>query len=499
MAIPVNLYDLVRGRRVEGPRIEYIRSWNPSDILHTMCAFANDIDGWGGGYIIIGVDFSNGSPHIIGIDRGSADDISKELLGMGDLMQPRYIPSGDVFEIDGTAVYIIWVPAGDRRPYNSPIIYTRGKPKKDQVIERAYYIRKLSSTIRANHDDEMRLMEVSRSHPFDECINYDATVDDLRASLVRDYLYRIGSSLYKRALNENIYDLAYEMRIAGGPREDRRPLNVGLMFFNESPERFIPGAYVEVVRKPDPTGEGMIVNRFDGPLDGQIMRAEEFLVNVVVSEMIRKTDGPQSEKHYNYPPRAIRELLVNAVYHKSYEINEPVVVTVLPDRMEFLNYPGPSTAISDEDLRNNRLTVGVYRNRRTGEYLKELDLAEARFTGIPQVVESLASNGSPPLRIETDPGRQYFRAVIEIHPWFLPIPDGDDGSTLEDRIVLALRRNGCMSMRDLSEALGYRGVNGSVSGTVSRMMSEGRLEYLYPDKPRSPKQRVCLPKDQGSR
>ena len=76
MAIPVNLYDLVRGRRVEGPRIEYIRSWNPSDVLHTMCAFANDIDGWGGGYIIIGVDFSDGSPHIIGIDRGSADDIS---------------------------------------------------------------------------------------------------------------------------------------------------------------------------------------------------------------------------------------------------------------------------------------------------------------------------------------------------------------------------------------------------------------------------------------
>lgn len=489
MPIPVNAVDLIRGVRVEGPRLEYKRGWNPERVLHTICAFANDIDGLGGGYIIIGVDYQSGIPDIVGIEKSSVDLISKELLNMSNLMEPRYIPSADAYEVEGRTIYIIWVPAGDRRPYSCPSRYSRN----DHSGEREYYIRKLSSTIRADQEDKRKLFEVSRHNPFDECINYDAKIDDLRPALIRDYLYRVGSDLHKISLNQDIDTLSYEMRIATGPPEDRRPLNVGIMFFNERPDRFFRGAYVEVVRKPDPTGDRMTVNRFDGPLDIQILNAEAFLKGAVISEMIRKTDGIRSEKHFNYPPRAIRELLVNAVYHKSYEIGEPVVITVLRDRIEFLNYPGPSAAISEEDIRMNRLTVGAYRNRRTGEYLRELDLAEARFSGIPQIVKSLEMNGSPPLNIDTDPGRNYFRAVLEIHPWFKTQEDDDPSRTLEERIESLIRVKGCMSVREVSEAMGYKGVNRRVSETVASMISDGDLEYLHPDKPRSPKQRICLP------
>lgn len=489
MVSPVDVLDLINGRRVEGPRTEYEKGWDPERVLHTMCAFANDIENWGGGYIIIGVDYIDGIPRIEGIDSGSVDAMSRELLSMGNLMEPRYVPVAEALQVDGRTVYLIWVPAGDRRPYSCPVHYSRNNPQ----VERGYYIRRLSSTIRANRDDERTLFDVSRAQPFDECINYDATFDDIRPSIVREYLQRIGSSLYRTSLDVTPEELALSMRLAGGPREDLRPLNVAMMFFNKSPHTFLPGAYIEVVRKPDPTGEGMIVNRFDGPLDGQILRAMDFLRNVVIAEMIRKTDSATSERHYNYPPRAVRELLVNAVYHKSYEINEPVVVTVYDDRIEFLNYPGPSPSISDDDLRNNRLHVGIYRNRRTGEYLRELDMAEARFTGIPNVIRQLESNGSPPLRIDTDPGRTYFLATLPVHPWFLETSDGGEGLSLDERIVMTLELRGCLSMRELSEALGYSGVSRRVSSEVSRMMSEGLVEYLHPDKPRSPKQRICLP------
>ena len=36
--------------------------WNPEDVLHTICAFANDIHNWGGGYIVVGVEEENGIP-----------------------------------------------------------------------------------------------------------------------------------------------------------------------------------------------------------------------------------------------------------------------------------------------------------------------------------------------------------------------------------------------------------------------------------------------------
>ena len=56
MALPINIADLINCRVVENARVEYKKSWNPEPITHSICAFANDIDNWGGGYIIIGVE-----------------------------------------------------------------------------------------------------------------------------------------------------------------------------------------------------------------------------------------------------------------------------------------------------------------------------------------------------------------------------------------------------------------------------------------------------------
>ena len=55
MALPVNIDDLVNHRKVEWARIEYKEGWNPEKVLHALCAFAKDIDNWGGGYIILGI------------------------------------------------------------------------------------------------------------------------------------------------------------------------------------------------------------------------------------------------------------------------------------------------------------------------------------------------------------------------------------------------------------------------------------------------------------
>ncbi len=52
--LPLNLDDLLRQRTVEGDRIEYKQGWNPDAILKTLCAFANDFENLGGGYLVIG-------------------------------------------------------------------------------------------------------------------------------------------------------------------------------------------------------------------------------------------------------------------------------------------------------------------------------------------------------------------------------------------------------------------------------------------------------------
>ena len=52
-------------RKVERNRIEDKEGFNPSDIVHTICAYANDIAGVDGGYLVIGVKEENGIPILL--------------------------------------------------------------------------------------------------------------------------------------------------------------------------------------------------------------------------------------------------------------------------------------------------------------------------------------------------------------------------------------------------------------------------------------------------
>jgi len=66
-----------------------------------------------------------------------------------------------------------------------------------------------------------------------------------------------------------------------------------------------------------------------------------------------------------------------------------------------------------------RADVRKYRNRRIGEFLKELHLTEGRSTGIPKILKTLAKNGSPKPVFETDDERTYFKTSFKIHTEFL--------------------------------------------------------------------------------
>ena len=56
MALPINITDLLNKQKIESNRIEFKKGWNPESIYHSICAFANDFDDLGGGYILVGVD-----------------------------------------------------------------------------------------------------------------------------------------------------------------------------------------------------------------------------------------------------------------------------------------------------------------------------------------------------------------------------------------------------------------------------------------------------------
>lgn len=77
MSLPISIDKLINGKIVENQRIEYKEGWNPETIIHSICAFANDFEGYSGGYIVIGVKANNGIPvfPIKGLDINKIDNI----------------------------------------------------------------------------------------------------------------------------------------------------------------------------------------------------------------------------------------------------------------------------------------------------------------------------------------------------------------------------------------------------------------------------------------
>ena len=160
MAIPITIENLISNRVVENSRIDYKSDWNPEPIIHSITAFANDIDNQGGGYIVIGIDDENGMPKIPvkGLDKSSIDRINKELINKCNLIEPRYIPSIDNVTYEGKELLMIWAPGGTERPYKCPVSFPNEKAQKS---DKAYYIRKGSITVKANSNDIKELFSIS--------------------------------------------------------------------------------------------------------------------------------------------------------------------------------------------------------------------------------------------------------------------------------------------------------------------------------------------------
>ncbi len=93
-----------------------------------------------------------------------------------------------------------------------------------------------------------------------------------------------------------------------------------------------------------------------------------------------------------------------------------IEVRISPDEQVVLGFPGPDRSIRLENLQAGRAVSRRYRNRRIGEFLKELDLTEGRATGIPKILRVMADNGSPAPVFETDDERTSFVIRLPRHP-----------------------------------------------------------------------------------
>ena len=415
--MPFNLDDLIHRRAIEGNRVEFKATWNhpiESAVVKTVCAFANDLLNLNGGYIVLGVEEDAGRPILPprGLDDLDLDKLQKEVYGACHRITPPYQPILFPGDYQGQAILVIWAPAGDTRPYQAPESSAKG-------ASRDYYARQGSMSVVAKGEVLRQLMESAAKTPFDDRRSLQAKLEDISPTLVRRFLHQVRSDILNAVPPVGDYDLYRKLRIVVPINSHEVPRNVGLLFFHEDPDQFFPGARIEVVQFRDDTGGDLMEEWvFRGPIPDQIRSTLNFLRSIG-GEQVRKVEGqPEAERTFAYPMEALEEAVANAVYHRGYDgPSEPTKVYIYPNRIEIVNYPGPVSGVRHEQLEPGQPgPMAPARNRRIGEFLKELRLAEARGTGIPKIRRKMNENGSPEPQFEFDDDRTYYRTTLPIHP-----------------------------------------------------------------------------------
>lgn len=183
-------------------------------------------------------------------------------------------------------------------------------------------------------------------------------------------------------------------------------------------------------------------------------------------------------------------------------------VRVNPDGIEIVSYPGPDASIRIEALNGEKIVARRYRNRRIGEFLKELGLTEGRCTGIPTMREAMNQNGSSLPRFSTDEARTYFLVELPAHPQTARAIGAHDeahdkahdgacdggyhGLSETERQILAFLSDGPKGRQEIEQHLGLTGRSGHIFKVLGHLRELELIALTIPDRPRSKNQRMKL-------
>jgi len=372
----------------ESDRIEWKQSAAELDkIRRTICAFANDLPGHGlPGVLFVGRR-NDRSCAGLSID----DELLTRLANLRSegLITPLPAIQVERHELEGCELVVIVV-----HPVLAPPVRYRGQ----------IWVRVGPSTVLAGDMDEQRLRERRRAAdlPFDWRPVLGSALSDL--DLPWFHSTYLPSAVAKEALERNHRTLEEQLsslRFVASAAEPI-PTAMGLLIAGKDPRAWIPGAYVQFVRYEGNSLTAPILDQAEigGPLPLLLSRLEDKLATHI--RVTAQVKGAAVEsRHPDYPLDALRQLVRNAVMHRTYEgTNAPVRIMWFVDRVEIWSPGGPYGIVNRHNFGQQGVTD--YRNPGLAEALKALGFVQRFGMGIQLARELALENGNGELNIEPE-------------------------------------------------------------------------------------------------
>ena len=248
-------------------------------------------------------------------------------------------------------------------------------------------------------------------------------------------------------------------------------LRAAAVLFAAEPRDFIRGAAVQLVRRvgigpgPGPSSAG---EECTGPLVETVDCCLRFLARH--TRRFESVTGTRRDALPEYPEAVLREAVVNALAHRDYGLDGATVdITVRDDRIE-VRSPGPLPGhITIDNMRDEHYS----RNPRIMRVLKTVGLVEEYGDGIDRMYREMESRLMEPPAFEATASsvtvtlRNRFLVEVEDQIWLMQL-GREDLTTNERRALVAARRNGAITPRELREIAPQADAGAVLAGAVTK-------------------------------
>ena len=329
-------------------------------IVKSLVAFSNT----SGGRIVLGIDDD-------GRTVGLADpyDTAKRCVAaVADKVRPDITMTARVTvdENGGKPLVIIDVREGDKKPY-----YVREKGLRAEGV----YIREGSSSVPVTEERFQQMVMNARSVSFESQISFVQ-------NLTFDYLRGKFEERMLTLTDENMESL----RI----REGGEYTQLGYILSDQYDQPLKIAAFSDGYRT-----EFIDRKEFTGCILKQMDEALSFISRFNrTSSVIR---GTYREDRKQFSEVSIREAVANAFIHRDYSLDDSILVSVYPTRIDITSPGGLRRPYTLEELKRG---VSSLRNRNLAAIFYRLRLIEAYGTGIPRIYGSYDGQAVQPA-IET--------------------------------------------------------------------------------------------------
>jgi ATP-dependent DNA helicase RecG len=384
---------------LESDRIERTVSINDTTkFREAICAFSNDFPNHRqSGFLLIGVHDKTGKA--CGLK--ATDELLRNLAGLRQ--------DGEILPSPGMSVYPVPLTDGsgdiiviEVHPSDLPPVQYRGR----------VWIRVGPRKAVANETEERILSEkrVATARTFDARPCPEASLEELALDMfLNTYRKEAIAADIIQSNNRTIQEQLAALRFYDLKRDC--PTHAGIILFGSDVRGVLPGAYVQYLKiNGTALSDEVVVSReFSGDLLTLARELDALLEGSLEQKPIR-TSALKDQVVWDFPKKTVRELLMNAICHRSYESNSPVRFYRFADRIEIQN-PG---GLYGDARPENFPRATDYRNPILAEALKILGYVNRFGRGVFDAQAALSQNGSPEARFEFQPA--FFSALIRKHP-----------------------------------------------------------------------------------